>query len=52
MVLLWQPEKRNQLEDLKGNINLGWGSVDWIHLGSDRDKWRDVVNTTVTLQVA
>jgi hypothetical protein len=23
----------------------GWGSVDWIQLAQDRDRWRDLVNT-------
>jgi hypothetical protein len=25
-------------------LEIGWGSVDWISLAHDRDKWRDLVN--------
>jgi hypothetical protein len=35
-------------------INLretGWGSVDWIQLAQDRDRWRAVVNTVMNLRV-
>jgi hypothetical protein len=34
--------------DLK---EIGWESVDWIHLAQDRDQWRDLVNTAVILGV-
>jgi hypothetical protein len=34
--------------DLK---EIGWGSVEWIHLAQDRDRWRVVVNTAMNLQV-
>jgi hypothetical protein len=30
---------------------IGWGSVDWIHLAQDRDRWRAVVNTVMNLRV-
>jgi hypothetical protein len=30
---------------------IGWGSVDWIQLAQDRDRWRDLVNTVMNLQV-
>jgi hypothetical protein len=29
----------------------GWGSVDWIQLAQDRDRWRDLVNTVMNLRV-
>jgi hypothetical protein len=29
----------------------GWGSVDWIQLAQDRDRWRAVVNTVMNLPV-
>jgi hypothetical protein len=35
-------------------INLretGWGSVDWIQLAQDRDRWRAVVNAVMNLRV-
>jgi hypothetical protein len=30
---------------------IGFKSVDWIHLTQDRDKWRALVNTVMNLQV-
>jgi hypothetical protein len=29
----------------------GLGSVDWIHLAQDKDKWRTVVNMVMNLWV-
>jgi hypothetical protein len=29
----------------------GWGSVDWIQLAQDRDRWRVLVNTVMDLRV-
>jgi hypothetical protein len=29
----------------------GWGSVDWIQLAQDRDRWRAVVNMVMNLRV-
>jgi hypothetical protein len=30
---------------------IGWGSVDWIQLAQDRDRWRAVVNMVMNLRV-
>jgi hypothetical protein len=30
---------------------IGWGSVDWIQLAQERDRWRAVVNTVMNLRV-
>jgi hypothetical protein len=30
---------------------IGLGSVDWIQLAQDRDRWRALVNTVMNLQV-
>jgi hypothetical protein len=30
---------------------IGWGTVDWIQLSQDRDRWRALVNTVVNLGV-
>jgi hypothetical protein len=33
--------------DLK---EIGWGSVEWIQLTQDRDRWRSLVNTMMNLR--
>jgi hypothetical protein len=30
---------------------IGFGDVDWIHLAQDRDRWRALVNTVMSLRV-
>jgi hypothetical protein len=30
---------------------IGWGSMDWIDLAQDRDRWRALENTVMTLRV-
>jgi hypothetical protein len=30
---------------------IGWGSVDWIQLAQDRDRWWALVNTVINLRV-
>jgi hypothetical protein len=30
---------------------IGWGSVDWIQLAQDMDRWRAVVNAVMNLRV-
>jgi hypothetical protein len=30
---------------------IGWGSVDWIQLPQDSDRWRALVNTVMNLRV-
>jgi hypothetical protein len=30
---------------------IGWGSVDWIQLAQDKDRWRALVNTVTKLRV-
>ena len=30
---------------------IGWGSMDWIDLAQDMDRWRAIVNTAMDLQV-
>jgi hypothetical protein len=29
----------------------GWGCMDWINLGQDRDRWRSLVSIVMNLQV-
>jgi hypothetical protein len=31
---------------------MGWSGVDWIGLAQDRDRWRALVNSVLSLQVA
>jgi hypothetical protein len=55
-----KPERRNHLKDLcvDGRIILKWSlgrverGIDWIDLAQDRDRWRAVVNTVMSLQVS
>jgi hypothetical protein len=35
----------------KDILEIGWGSVDWIGLAQDRDKWRALVNAVMNLRV-
>jgi hypothetical protein len=32
-------------------LEIGWGGVDWIDLGQDRDKWRPLMNAVMNLRV-
>ena len=40
--------KDNTKMDLK---NVGWGSMDWIALTQDRERWRALVNAVMKLRV-
>jgi hypothetical protein len=31
---------------------IGWGGVDWTDLAQDRDQWRALVNTIMTLRIS
>jgi hypothetical protein len=48
-------EKRNAyrwVDNIKIDLlEIGCGSVDWIGLAQDRDKWRALVNAVMNLQV-
>jgi hypothetical protein len=59
-VLMGKPERKRPLgrprhrwEDGIGmNLReIGWGSVDWIQLSQDRDRWRALVNSVMSLRV-
>jgi hypothetical protein len=59
-ILVGKPEWRRQLgrprrrweDNIKMNLGkIGFGDVDWIHLGQDRDRWRALVNTVMSLRV-
>jgi hypothetical protein len=32
-------------------VEVGWGDVDWIGLGQDRDMWRALVNSVLNLWI-
>jgi hypothetical protein len=42
----WEDNIRMGLEEI------GWGDMDWIDLGQDRDQWRALVNTVMNLRVS
>jgi hypothetical protein len=55
-ILVGRPERRRPLGRWEDNIKMdlreiGFGDVDWIHLAQDRDRWRDIVNMVMNLQV-
>jgi hypothetical protein len=41
----WEDGIRTDLRDF------GWGSVEWIQLAQDRDRWRALVNTVMNLRI-
>jgi hypothetical protein len=44
--------RRRWVDNIKTNLlEIGWGGVDWIGLGQDRDKWRALVNSVMDLRV-
>jgi hypothetical protein len=59
-ILVGRPEGRRPLGRLRcrweNNIKMdlqevGWGSMDWIDMAQDRDRWRALVNAVMNLQV-
>jgi hypothetical protein len=43
---------RRWVDNIKMDLlEIGWGGVDWVGLGPDRDKWRALVNTVMNLRV-
>jgi hypothetical protein len=60
MVLVGKPEGNRPLERPRREwedgirmdiMEIGWGSVEWIHLAQDRDRWRAVANAVMNLRV-
>jgi hypothetical protein len=59
-ILVGRPEGRRPLgrprhrweDNIKIDLReIGFGDVDWIHLSQDRDRWRALVNTVMSLRV-
>jgi hypothetical protein len=59
-ILIGRPEGRRPLgrprrrweDNIKMNLReIVFGYVDWTHLVQDRDRWRAVVNTVMSLRV-
>jgi hypothetical protein len=57
-VLVGKPEGKRQLgrptrrweEGIRMDLReIGWGSVEWIQLAQDRDRWQALVNTVMKL---
>jgi hypothetical protein len=50
----WESQKeRDHWEDqnVGGCTILGWDGVDWIDMAQDRDQWRALLNTVLSLRV-
>jgi hypothetical protein len=48
---LGRPRRRWE-DDIKMDLReVGWGSMDWINLAQDRDRWRPLVNAVMNLRV-
>jgi hypothetical protein len=44
--------RRRWVDNIKMDIlGISWGSVDWIGLAQDRDKWRALVNSVMNLRI-
>jgi hypothetical protein len=59
-ILVGRPEGRRPLgrprhrweDNIKRDLReIGFGDVDWIHWGQDRDRWWALVNTVMNLRV-
>jgi hypothetical protein len=56
-VLVGMPEAKRPLgrpreDGIRMDLRkIGWGSVDWIQLAQDRDRWRALVNAVMNLRV-
>jgi hypothetical protein len=48
---LGKPRRRWE-DNIKMDLReVGWGSMDWINLAQDRDRWRALVNVVMNLRV-
>jgi hypothetical protein len=48
---LYRPRSRC-VDNIKMDLReIGWDGMDWIDLAQDRDQWRALVNTVMSLRV-
>jgi hypothetical protein len=44
--------RRRWMDNFKMDLgDIGWGSVDWIGLAQDKNRWRALVNSVLNLRV-
>jgi hypothetical protein len=44
--------RRKWEDNIKMDLReVGWGSMDWINLAQDRDRWRALVNAVMNLRI-
>jgi hypothetical protein len=43
--------RRRRVDNIKMDLEMGWGDVDWIGLAQDRGRLRALVNTASNLRV-
>jgi hypothetical protein len=48
---LGRPRRRWEDNIKMGVQEVGWGSMDWIELAQDRDRWRALVKAVMNLRV-
>jgi hypothetical protein len=45
--------RRRWVDNIRMDLGeVGWGSVDWIGLAKDRNRWRALVNSVLNLRVS
>jgi hypothetical protein len=43
--------RRRWKDNIKMDLQaVGWGSMDWIHLAQDTDRWQELVNAVIRLR--
>jgi hypothetical protein len=51
-LLVGKPEWKETTRKTKTDLGeVGWGDADWIGLAQDRDKWRTLVNSVMSLRI-
>jgi hypothetical protein len=44
--------RRRRVDNIRMDLGeMGWGNVDWIGLAKDRNRWRALVNSVLSLRV-